>query len=87
MPPPVLQGVVGAATGAGIIIGTYFAFYSTAKNALKAHTDLSDGTCMHNRAVQLYDLGGGGAWVWVWVPMCKRVPSVEARVYSLLAFG
>lgn len=39
----VVQGVVGAATGAGIIIGTYFAFYSTTKNCLKAHTDLSDG--------------------------------------------
>ena len=38
-----LQGVVGAATGAGIIIGTYFAFYSTTKRFLKENTDLNDG--------------------------------------------
>lgn len=29
------KGVAGAATGAGIIIGTYFAFYSTAKRFLR----------------------------------------------------
>lgn len=38
------KGVFGAATGAGIIIGTYFAFYSTTKNALRRHTDLHEGT-------------------------------------------
>ena len=37
------KGVFGAATGAGIIIGTYFAFYSTTKNALRRHTDLQEG--------------------------------------------
>eukprot|EP00983_Pelagomonas_calceolata_P053287 1143240-Pelagomonas_calceolata.AAC.6 len=37
------QGVVGAATGAGIIIGAYFAFYSTAKQCLRKTTALSEG--------------------------------------------
>ena len=37
------RGVVGAACGAGIIIGTYFAFYSTTKNFLRTHSDLSEG--------------------------------------------
>ena len=36
------RGVVGAACGAGIIIGTYFAFYSTSKNFLRRHSDLSE---------------------------------------------
>lgn len=39
-----LQGVAGAATGAGIIIGTYFCFYSSAKRFLKQSTELHDGT-------------------------------------------
>lgn len=38
-----VQGVVGAATGAGLIIGTYFAFYSTTKRFLKDRTTLSEG--------------------------------------------
>ena len=33
------RGVFGAATGAGIIIGTYFAFYSSAKKALTINLD------------------------------------------------
>jgi solute carrier family 25 S-adenosylmethionine transporter 26 len=37
------KGVISAATGAGIIIGAYFAFYSTSKRYLKQHTDMSDG--------------------------------------------
>jgi hypothetical protein len=37
------KGVVGAATGAGIIIGTYFAFYSTTKNFLRQHSSLHEG--------------------------------------------
>lgn len=39
----VAQGVCGAASGAGIIIGTYFAFYSTAKQALRRNTDMTTG--------------------------------------------
>jgi len=38
-----LQGVVGAATGAGVIIGTYFAFYSTTKRFLRSNTQLNEG--------------------------------------------
>jgi hypothetical protein len=41
-----MQGVWGAAGGAGIIIGSYFAFYSNTKKILREHTDLSEGT--HN---------------------------------------
>ncbi len=37
------QGVVSAATGAGIIIGAYFAFYSTTKKFLKENTRMHDG--------------------------------------------
>lgn len=37
------QGVFGAACGAGIIIGAYFAFYSTSKRYLREHTNMSDG--------------------------------------------
>jgi solute carrier family 25 S-adenosylmethionine transporter 26 len=35
--------VIGAATGAGIIIGTYFAFYSTTKRFLKEKGDMNEG--------------------------------------------
>ncbi len=38
-----VQGVVGAATGAGVIIGTYFAFYSTTKRFLRSNTQLNEG--------------------------------------------
>jgi hypothetical protein len=37
------KGVVSAATGAGVIIGAYFAFYSTSKRYLRSHTDMPDG--------------------------------------------
>jgi hypothetical protein len=37
------KGVVSAATGAGIIIGAYFAFYSTSKRFLKEHTEWKEG--------------------------------------------
>ena len=36
------RGVVGAASAAGIIIGTYFAFYSTTKNLLRRRTTLNE---------------------------------------------
>lgn len=35
------KGVLGAASGAGIAIGAYFAFYSTAHNLLVKHTNLT----------------------------------------------
>lgn len=37
------KGVVSAATGAGIIIGAYFAFYSTSKRFLREKTAWKDG--------------------------------------------
>lgn len=37
------KGVLGAATGAGIYIGTYFAFYGATCNLLSKHTNLSPG--------------------------------------------
>jgi hypothetical protein len=37
------KGVVGAATGAGIILAAYFSFYSTTKQFLRRNTDLADG--------------------------------------------
>ena len=37
------KGVVGAASAAGIIIGTYFAFYSTSKRLLRRHSNLNEG--------------------------------------------
>ncbi len=39
------QGVAGAAGGAGIIIGAFFAFYSTSKQLLRERTDLPEGEC------------------------------------------
>lgn len=38
-----VQGVLGAATGAGIIIGSYFAFYSNTKKVLRERTTLPEG--------------------------------------------
>lgn len=37
------KGVVSAATGAGVIIGAYFAFYSTTKRFLRDQTKWSEG--------------------------------------------
>jgi solute carrier family 25 S-adenosylmethionine transporter 26 len=37
------KGVVSAATGAGIIIGAYFAFYSTSKRFLREKTEWKEG--------------------------------------------
>lgn len=43
------KGVVSAATGAGIIIGAYFAFYSTSKRFLKEKTDWKEGASRQKR--------------------------------------
>jgi preprotein translocase subunit SecG len=40
------KGVVSAATGAGIIIGAYFAFYSTSKRFLREKTEWKEGERM-----------------------------------------
>lgn len=37
------RGVVGAASAAGVIIGVYFAFYSSTKRFLRRRTSLHEG--------------------------------------------
>lgn len=70
------KGVVGAATGAGLIIGTYFAFYSTTKRTLKNHTKL-------NEAGTAFVAGGTAALgsSVVKVPLAVCIRSVQAGVY------
>lgn len=71
------KGVVGAASGAGIIIGTYFAFYSTTKNLLKEHQSLNEGTTAF--------IAGGTAALGssvVKVPLAVCIRSVQAGVYK-----
>lgn len=71
------KGVVGAATGAGIIIGTYFAFYSTTKRMLRERTTLGDGATafVAGAAAAL------GSSV-VKVPLAVCIRSVQAGVYK-----
>lgn len=71
------KGVVGAASGAGIIIGTYFAFYSTTKKVLKEKTALNDGSTafVAGAAAAL------GSSV-VKVPLAVCIRSVQAGVYK-----
>ena len=38
------KGVLGAASGAGIYIGTYFAVYGAASNLLSQHSQMQAGT-------------------------------------------
>lgn len=60
------RGVLSAATGAGVIIGAYFAFYSTSKRALKERTELSDGA-----SAPLFEFGAGLDWsAWVLCRSC-----------------
>jgi solute carrier family 25 (mitochondrial S-adenosylmethionine transporter), member 26 len=70
------KGVAGAATGAGIALGAYFACYGAACNALSKHTKLSPGTIAF--------IGGGiaaaGSSV-VKVPIAVCIRSVQAGVY------
>lgn len=71
------KGVVGAATGAGIIIGTYFAFYSTTKRYLREHTDMTEGATAF--------VAGAAAAVGssvVKVPLAVCIRSVQAGVYA-----
>lgn len=70
------KGVVGAATGAGLIIGTYFAFYSTTKRALKDKTKINEGGIAF--------IAGGTAALGssvVKVPLAVCIRSVQAGVY------
>lgn len=71
-----LQGVVGAATGAGIIIGTYFAFYSTTKRFLRERTDMNDGATAFTAGAA----AALGSSV-VKVPLAVCIRSVQAGIY------
>lgn len=71
------KGVVGAASGAGIYIGTYFAFYGAACNVLSRRTDLSPGGVA-------FVAGGvaaaGGSVVKVPLAVCIRSVQVGAPI-------
>lgn len=70
------RGVVGAASGAGIAIGAYFAFYGAACNVISRNTDLPPGAVAF--------LSGGVAAVgssFVKVPLAVCIRSVQAGVY------
>ena len=71
------KGVFGAASGAGVIIGTYFAFYSTAKRALADRGDLSPGAAAFTAGAA----AAVGSSV-VKVPLAVCIRSVQAGVYS-----
>ena len=70
------RGVIGAASGAGIAIGTYFAFYGAASNMLSTSTKLAPG--------QIAFVAGGMAAAGgsvVKVPLAVCIRSVQAGVY------
>ena len=70
------NGVAGAACGAGIALGAYFAFYGAACNVLTRHTRLSPGAIAF--------IGGGAAAAGssvVKVPLAVCIRSVQAGVY------
>ncbi len=71
------RGVFGAASGAGIAIGAYFAFYGAACNVLSTHcTDMAPGAVAF--------VSGGVAAVgssFVKVPLAVCIRSVQAGVY------
>lgn len=70
------SGVLSAATGAGIAIGAYFAFYSVAKNLITRRTRLGPGAVAF--------VSGGAAALGssvVKVPLAVCIRSVQAGVY------
>ena len=74
------KGVVGAASGAGIYIGTYFAFYGTACNLLNTHSNLSPGGI----AFVAGGIAAAGGSV-VKVPLAVCIRSVQVRPLDYLA--
>lgn len=70
------RGVVGAASGAGIYIGTYFAVYGTATNVLARQTTWSKGQV----AFVAGAIAAAGGSV-VKVPLAVCIRSVQAGVY------
>mmetsp|Transcript_13533 Transcript_13533/g.28951 ORF Transcript_13533/g.28951 Transcript_13533/m.28951 type:complete len:377 (+) Transcript_13533:170-1300(+) len=71
------KGVLGAATGAGIIIGAYFAFYSTTKQYLRKNTAMKEGSVAF---VAGATAAVGSSVVKVPIAVCIR--SVQAGVYK-----
>lgn len=74
------KGVGGAASGAGLAIGTYFAFYGAASRYLEEHTTLPASV----RAFLSGAAGAVGSSV-VKVPAAVCIRSVQAGVYPSLA--
>ena len=77
------RGVFGAASGAGIIIGTYFAFYSTAKRHLTNRIDPKTGEPALSPGAAAFAAGAAaavGSSV-VKVPLAVCIRSVQAGVY------
>jgi solute carrier family 25 S-adenosylmethionine transporter 26 len=70
------KGVLGAAGGAGIAIGAYFAFYGAAKKVLEANSDYSVSTI----AFLAGGIGALGSSI-VKVPAAVCIRSVQANVY------
>jgi solute carrier family 25 S-adenosylmethionine transporter 26 len=70
------RGVFGAASGAGLAIGTYFAFYGAAKKLLERHSDYS----VSKTAFIAGGIGALGSSL-VKVPAAVCIRSVQAGVY------
>ena len=70
------KGVFGAAGGAGVAIGAYFAFYGAAKKLLETHSDYSVSTI----AFLAGGIGALGSSI-VKVPAAVCIRSVQANVY------
>lgn len=70
------KGVLGAASGAGIAIGAYFAFYGAASNIISRHTDLAPGAVAFCSGA----VAAAGSSV-VKVPLAVCIRSVQAGVY------
>lgn len=74
------KGVLGAAGGAGIAVGAYFAVYSVATNIVARRTNMKPGA----RAFVCGGIAAVGSSV-VKVPLAVCIRSVQAGVYSNLA--
>jgi len=74
--PSLYKGVGGAAGGAGLAIGTYFAFYGAAMRLLERHTTLPPG----GRAFVAGAAGAVGS-SFVKVPAAVCIRSVQANIY------
>lgn len=71
------RGVLGAASGAGIAIGAYFAFYTAATNLIARSRNLPPGAVAFLSGA----IAAGGSSI-VKVPLAVCIRSVQAGVYS-----